>query len=94
MTRGYDTFCDTPMDLKEGEGTLALRQLNPDDRRKKYVTRYVRAFISPSPEAYEDLLWLRYQRGRLHPEPWSVRIVEELGTLPTRRVAEVPLVRT
>jgi len=89
LRKEFDTFCDDPGSLKEGEVTLAIRELTPENRRKKYLTRYVRALISPSTEAYEHVLWLRYQRGRLHPQPWSIRIVEELGTLPTRRAAEV-----
>jgi len=75
----YDTFCDNPERLSEGEVTIAIRELNTEDRRKKYLTRYVKAIISPNPNKFPNILYLRWHRGRLHPKPWGIKIIEELG---------------
>ncbi len=45
-----------------------------------YERRYVRAIISKPPKKLEDgeNLWVRDFQGRLEPEPWAIRIIEEL----------------
>ena len=77
----YDSFIDNPEGLADGEIKLAVRELTPDDRRKKYLTRYVKAQISRDPAKMPDgdVLWLRWQRGRRYPKPFAVKIVQELG---------------
>ena len=77
----YDSFIDNPEGLADGEINLAVRELTPDDRRKKYLTRYVKAQISRDPAKMPDwdVLWLRWQRGRRYPKPFAVKIVQELG---------------
>lgn len=75
----YDSFWDNPEGLTESEVAIAIRELTPDDRRKKYLTRYVKAVISPDSSKLQDTLYLRWQRGRLYPKPWGIRIIEELG---------------
>lgn len=81
MKKEYDAFVDNPESLPDGEVAIALRELTPADRKKKYLTRYVRALISRDPRKIPDgdILWLRWQRGRLNPEPRSIKILEELG---------------
>ena len=77
----YDSFIDNPEGLADGEMNLAVRELTPDNRRKKYLTRYVKAQISRDPAKMPDgdVLWLRWQRGRRYPKPFAVKIVQELG---------------
>jgi hypothetical protein len=78
----YDTFVlqeKDPEVMPDGEVAIAVRELTPDDRRRKYATRYVKAEISRDPANLPDVLRLRWQRGRLYPKPWSIRIIEELG---------------
>jgi len=77
----YDTFCDDPTTLGEGKVVIAIRELTPDNPRKKYLTRYVEAVISKEPEKMPDadILWLRWQRGRLHPKPWAIKVQAEKG---------------
>lgn len=82
MPKEYDAFVDEPPRVPDGEEmVLDIRELTPDDRRKRYKARYVRAVISHNPDQAEDgILWLRYQRGgRLYPRPFGIRITEELG---------------
>ncbi len=81
MPREFDTFVDDPKDLPEMEVSIAIRELTPDDRRLKYKTRYVKALVSKSKEKIEgaDVLYLRWQRGRLQPGNWYIKILEELG---------------
>ncbi len=76
----YDTFVDDPTAFPgKGEVDIAIRDLSPGNR--KYDTRYVKAIVSSFPEELPegDVLWLRYQRGGLHPKPWRIKIIEELG---------------
>ena len=89
MTMEYDTFVDDPNALLEGEVAIAIRELSPEDRRTKYKTRYVKAQISSSPDKIPggDILRLRWQRGRLYPEPWAIKILEELGEFMPKRAA-------
>lgn len=75
MAKQYDIFVDDLNQLPEGkEMVLAVR--NNED----YKTMAVKAIVSRSEEAMPkgDILWLRYSRGRLRPEPWRIKIVEEL----------------
>ncbi|MBI4478315.1 MAG: hypothetical protein HY654_14165 [Acidobacteria bacterium] len=46
-------------------------------------TRRVRAILSSSPKKMPDAdtLWIRWQRGYKHPDPWAIRIIEDLGSL-------------
>ena len=77
----YDSFIDNPGGLADGEINLAVRELTPADRRKKYLTRYVKAQISRDPAKMPDgdVLWLRWQRGRRYPKPFAIKITQELG---------------
>ena len=77
----YDSFVDNPDGLADGEVALAIRELTPDNRRRKYLTRYVKCIIYHDPEKMPDgdVLWLRWQRGRRYPHPFMIKIVEELG---------------
>jgi phenylphosphate carboxylase gamma subunit len=83
MKKSYDTFVRSLKELPEGqEVELLIRDLTPG--MHKYDSRYVRAIISSSPEKLPtgDILWLRLERGTLHPQPWTIKITEELGELP------------
>jgi phenylphosphate carboxylase gamma subunit len=78
MPKEYDTFVDDLSTLPEGkELVLAIRDLTPGNR--KYDTRVVKAVVASSPDKLpdSDVLWLRFQRGSLRPEPWRIKIIEE-----------------
>ena len=75
----YDTFCDNPDTLPEGDTVIVVRELTPDDRRQKYFTKYIKARISRDPKKYPDTLYLRWQRGIKNPQPWSIEVLEEVG---------------
>jgi hypothetical protein len=84
----YDSFVDNPEKLPGGEMALAIRELTPDNPRKKYLTRYVKCVIACNPETMPegDVLWMRWQRGRKYPKPFAIKIVEELGAFLPREV--------
>lgn len=88
MNKEYDTFVDDlPQFPTEGEVSLVVRELTPEDRKKRYLTRYVRAKVSNDPDSMPegDVLWLRRHMGMLQPKPWSIQILESLGdTFPVR----------
>ena len=68
---------------QDQEITLAVRLLTPENRKLKYCTRVVSARISNDPTRYSDRLHVLFQRGLLHPKPWSIDIIRELPGLLT-----------
>ena len=78
MSTEYSTFVNNPDRLPQGqEINLAIRELTPGPR--KYDQRIVKAILSRSPEKGGDVLRLRSLVGIPFPEPWGIKIVEELG---------------
>jgi len=79
MKREYLTFVRQFKDLKEGTQKLFIKALTPGSR--KYDTKYVRAEISSNPEKMRDgdILRIRSESGILFPQPWGIRILEELS---------------
>ncbi|MGD8227207.1 MAG: hypothetical protein PVI20_05465 [Desulfobacteraceae bacterium] len=80
MPTEYQTFVGTPDILKEGqEIKLAVKDLSPGPR--KYDCRIVKALVARDPQKLpgSDVLWLRSLVGRRFPEPWAIKITEELG---------------
>lgn len=78
MTKEYDTFADDLSTLKEGEEiTIAIRETDI------YRTRVVRAVVSSSKKTLPDgdTLRIRYNRGYLRPEPWLIKIIEDVPGL-------------
>jgi hypothetical protein len=79
--REFDTFLLTDPKLvpEDEEKELILRDLAPEDRRRKYRSFFARAQVSKSKSKHPDTLWIRLGRGQLLEEPWSVKIIEELN---------------
>jgi hypothetical protein len=78
VKKEYDTFVNTLAELREGEEVeLAIRDL------ESYEARVVKATLSKSPEKLPDAdtLWIRFSRGQLSPEPWAIKIIQDLGSL-------------
>lgn len=82
----FECFLPSGRQLQEGEEVLlSLRELSPG--RYRYRGRHVRAVVSRSPEAlaHWDRLWVRSVVGIRQPQPWGIRILEDLGdSLPGR----------
>ena len=78
MKTEYVTFARKIGDISEGKQTLFIKDLTPGPR--KYDTKLVHAEVSPSPDKLPDgsTLWIRSETGYLQPEPWRIRILEEL----------------
>jgi hypothetical protein len=79
MKQEYLTFVRQFKDLKEGIQKLFVKDLTPGP--KKYDTKYVRANISSDPEKIKngDILRIRSESGVLLPQPWGIKILEELS---------------
>ena len=80
MTKEYQSFVRNPENLPEGqEIELTIKALTPG--RQKYDARIVKAIVSSSPDKLPggDILWLRSLVGVLHPQPWAIKIMQELG---------------
>jgi len=78
-------------DLQEGKKVvLTIRDLSPG--KQKYLARVARVEVSRSPEALKswDTLWAHSVVGYKDPQPWGVRIVEELGlTVPGKPYSDI-----
>ena len=80
MKKEYVTWFDDPPGLPEGEEVkLTIRDLTPG--REKYQARHVRAILSRSPGKLPeaDTLWIRSGAGAMKPDPWSIKVTEDLG---------------
>lgn len=75
----YELFVVKDLDeLKENEETtVSVRSIDTVEMKT------VKAILSRSPAKLPgaDTLWIRWQRGAKHPQPWAIKIIEELGTL-------------
>lgn len=78
MKQEYLTFVRQFKDLSEGTQKLFIKDLTPGPR--KYDTKYVRAEISRHAEKMKigDILRIRSESGVLLPQPWGIKILEEL----------------
>jgi hypothetical protein len=80
MASEYLAFVETLNELPEGqELELYVKDLKPGV--EKYDTRYVRAIVSSTPDKLPgaDTLWLRSSMGVLHPKPWAIKLLSDLG---------------
>ncbi len=69
-------------DLTEGKKVvLTIRDLSPG--KHKYLARVARVEVSRTPEALAkwDKLWAYSVVGFKDPQPWGMKIVEELGLM-------------
>ncbi len=78
MANEWQTFVRKFSDMEEGERELFIKDLQPGAR--KYDTRHVRARVTRSRDALpgSDLLWIRSESGLRAPQPWHIKILEEL----------------
>ena len=78
MAKEWHTFVRKFDDLKEGEVKLFIKDLTPGP--SKYDTKFVKAKISRSKDAFPDgdILWLRGESGMKGPDPWYIKIQEEM----------------
>ena len=74
----YQTFVRQFKDLKEGKQHLFVKDLTPGPR--KYDTKHVLAEISSNTEKFPDgdILRIRSESGVLLPQPWVIKILQEL----------------
>ena len=69
-------------DLQEGKKiVLTIRDLTPG--KHKYLARVARVEVSRKPEALAqwDKLWAHSVVGYKDPQPWGMKVVEELGLM-------------
>lgn len=92
MKKEFMTFTRDLADLKENEEiSLTIRDLTPEQRKYKYDAKIVKAILSSSPDKLPDgdVLWVRSWTGVLHPKPWAIKVMADLGeTQPGHPAAE------
>lgn len=82
------TFVGKLEDLTQGkEAELLVKDLTPGWR--KYDARYVRAIVCRDAKDLpdSDVLWIRGLVGVLYPQPWSIKIIAEVGEFPSGMAA-------
>lgn len=80
MGKEWVVFVPRLEDLVEGKETLVtIRDLSPG--QKKYNAKVVNAVLSRDKKSLPgaDTLWVRSWIGTLYPQPWAIRIIEEVG---------------
>lgn len=79
----YQVFVeDIEEALPEGkELVLTVKDLTPG--RRKYENHVVKALVTRSPEKLPDgdILRVRSWMGFLYPEPWAIKVIEEMDEL-------------
>ena len=74
----YETFILANLsELKDGqEQILEIRDA------ETYVPKVVKAIVSSSPQKLPgaDTLRVRWRRGQLVPQPWAIKIAQDLGS--------------
>jgi hypothetical protein len=87
----YESHVKHHKDLSENKKiVLTIRDLTPG--KHKYNARVARVQVSRSEEALAkwDRLWVRSIVGVKDPEPWGVKIIEELGaTVPGKPYSDI-----
>lgn len=78
MAKEWQTFVRKFDDMREGEFELFIKDLTPGAR--KYDNKHVRARVARSKEKLPDgdVLWIRSESGLRAPEPWYIKLLEEL----------------
>lgn len=78
MAKEWQTFVGKFSDMREGELKLFIKDLTPGPR--KYDTKFVRAIVKKSKNSLPDgdILYIRSESGLRAPEPWYIKILEEL----------------
>lgn len=79
----WDTFVNALDELPEDqEINLAVRDLTPGIH--KYCYRHVVAVVSSDPDKYPDRLDIRFSRGQLYPNSYSIQVVKQVPVLPAK----------
>jgi len=67
-------------DLKEGEELeLNIQSLEPG--HYKYEAKIVIGMVSSKDGEYPDKLWIRFPKGQMHKNPWSIKIIREVDKI-------------
>ncbi len=87
----YQTHARHMKDIQENKAlVLTIRDLSPG--KHKYTARVARVQLSRGPEALAkwDKLWVYSVVGIKDPQPWGMKIVEELGiTVPGKPYSDI-----
>lgn len=86
MKKEFLTFTRDLARLQQNKETdIAIRDLSPRQHKHKYDCKLVKAILSSKPDKLPegDILWVRSWTGVLHPKPWAIKVLSDLGeTLP------------
>lgn len=79
----WEVFVSDLSELPEGRDVeLTIRTLEPGIH--KYTYKRARVRLSKSPDELPDRLQVRYGRGQLAPQRFSMRVLEEVQRLPAK----------
>ena len=66
--------------IQDKEIEMNVSNLAPG--RYKYEAKIVKCMISSAKDKYPDQLWIRFPKGQMHPEPWTIKVLEEVNKIP------------
>lgn len=79
----YDVFVNSLADLpEEKEVQLAIRDLTAGTH--KYCYQNVSALVSADHDKYEHKLQIRFGRGQVYENPYSIKIIKTVERIPER----------
>lgn len=79
----WEVFVSALSELSEADDLeLTIRTLN--DGRQKYTYKRVKARVSPQLDKYEDSLQVRFGRGQLAKQQFSIKVLEEVQRFPAK----------
>lgn len=79
----YDVYINSLADLPEGkEIKLSVRDLTPGKQR--YAYKHVMAMVSADADKYPDKIQVRFGRGQLYSQPYSMQVIKEVSIIPER----------
>jgi len=82
MADVYQCFIPKQLsDLTQDEA-IELTISSLTEGRYKYEARIVKCKISDDKDKYPDQLWIRFPKGQMHTDPWSLKILEEVNKIP------------
>jgi phenylphosphate carboxylase gamma subunit len=79
----YDVYINSFEDLpEETEIKLSVRDLTPGKQR--YAYKHVMAKVSADADKYPDKLQVRFGRGQVHSQPYSIQVIKDVSIIPER----------
>ena len=79
MANVYQCFIPNQLSDLTQDKAIELNISSLEEGRYKYEAKIVKCMISSDKDRYSDQLWIRFMKGQMHTEPWSLKILEKVN---------------